>query len=363
MIPKLNKPLAIQNLRPISLTSCTGKLYEHMVLNRLTPYLEDNGYIANTMFGFRSNLSAQDVLLQLKEEVIDQLDTYSKRAILALDVKGAFDNVSHDIILHHLNIYNCGEKMYQYVRNFLTDTTSTVRLGNLRSEKFTLPSKGTTQGSVISPMLFNLAMSSLPNQLKQIKGIRHALYADELTIWTTGGSTGTQQDQLQEAVQITEQYLATCGLSCAPEKSELLILRRRTRGRPPQEVPDPEVTLGGISIPKVSTLRILGLLIQKDGTGGAELEKLQRTVQQVTHLIKRVANKRHGLKQEDCIIMIQALLTSTITYGTPYVGMKNGQRNKVNILIRKALRLPWDFRRPHPRQNSSRWGFTIPGKS
>lgn len=182
-------------------------------------------------------------------------------------------------------------------------------------------------------------MSSLPNQLNQIKGIKHALYADDLTIWTTGGSTGTQQDQLQEAVRTTEQYLTTCGLSCAPEKSELLILRRRTRGRRPQEIPDPEVTLGGISITKVSTLRILGLLIQKDGTGGAELEKLQRTVQQITHLIKRVASKRHGLKEEDCIAMIQALLTSTITYGTPYVDMKNGQRQKVNILIRKAYKI------------------------
>ncbi|KAH6948013.1 hypothetical protein HPB50_022448 [Hyalomma asiaticum] len=101
-------------------------------------------------------------------------------------------------------------------------------------------------------------------------------------------------------------------------------MRRRTRGRRPPESPDPDVTMGGISIPKVSTIRILGLLIQKDGIGGAELEKVQRTVQQGTHRIKRVSSKPHGLKEKDCIIMIQALLTSTITYGASYVEMKTG---------------------------------------
>ncbi|KAL1467252.1 hypothetical protein MTO96_005806 [Rhipicephalus appendiculatus] len=51
-------------------------------------------------------------------------------------------------------------------------------------------------------------------------------------------------------------------------------------GRQPQQTRDPEVKAGGIVIPQVSTFRILGLLIQKDGAGGAELEKVQKTVQQ-----------------------------------------------------------------------------------
>ncbi|XP_075526601.1 uncharacterized protein LOC142558341 [Dermacentor variabilis] len=73
MIPKPNKQLSIENLRPISPTSCLGKLFEHMIHKRLTSYLEENGYFANTMFGFRQNLSTQDVFLLLKEDLIDHL--------------------------------------------------------------------------------------------------------------------------------------------------------------------------------------------------------------------------------------------------------------------------------------------------
>lgn len=114
-----------------------------------------------------------------------------------MDVKGAFDNVGHDMILFHLSAYNCGERIHNYVIDFLTDRTATVGMGDLRSDKFNVPIKGTPQGSVISSTQFNLAISSLPKKLKCIEGIGHALYADDLTLWTTGGSAGQQVDALQ----------------------------------------------------------------------------------------------------------------------------------------------------------------------
>lgn len=102
------------------------------------------------------------------------------------------------------------------------------------------------------------------------------MYADDLTMWTCTGSAGEQQDALQEAIDRTEHYLHRCGLSCAPEKSELLILKKRTRGRPPQETPDPTLTLNGVNIPKVDTLCILGLTLQKDGAGLAAIKNCKR---------------------------------------------------------------------------------------
>ncbi|KAH6929922.1 hypothetical protein HPB50_006773 [Hyalomma asiaticum] len=77
---------------------------------------------------------------------------------------------------------------------------------------------------------------------------------------------------------MTERYLAKRGLECAPEKSELLILKARTRGRTPAYVaPDPKVTLRGIHIPQVDSLRVLGLAIHKDGS---DAENLRRQVEE-----------------------------------------------------------------------------------
>lgn len=112
LIPKPNKPPSTDNLRPIFLTSCAGKLLEQIVLNRLQAYLEDHDKLPGTMFGFRSHLSTQDIVLQLKEEVLLPAARNSPTAILALDLKGAFDNVKHTAILSQLNTLDRGHRTY-----------------------------------------------------------------------------------------------------------------------------------------------------------------------------------------------------------------------------------------------------------
>lgn len=125
-----------------------GKLLEHIVLNRLQTYLEDHDKLPTTMFGFRPRLSTQDILLQLKEEVMLPATRNSPTAILALDLKGAFDNVKHAAILSQLNALDCGPRMYQYIRDFLTDRRAILKVGDLATDPILLGSRGTPQGAV-----------------------------------------------------------------------------------------------------------------------------------------------------------------------------------------------------------------------
>lgn len=57
LIPKPGKPPNIDNLRPISLTSCMGKVFEHMLMNRWQAFLEAEGLYPDTILGFRAKLS------------------------------------------------------------------------------------------------------------------------------------------------------------------------------------------------------------------------------------------------------------------------------------------------------------------
>lgn len=93
------------------------------------------------MFGFRAKLSTQDVLLQIKEEVLSNVPRNGENVIMALDIKGAFDNVSHEAILAGLDDLNCGRRVFGYVKAFLSNRTATIGLGELRSEKFHTPTK------------------------------------------------------------------------------------------------------------------------------------------------------------------------------------------------------------------------------
>ncbi|KAM7303296.1 uncharacterized protein ISCGN_013260 [Ixodes scapularis] len=337
LIPKTGKPPKLENLRPISLTSCIGKLFEHVILNRLQPYVENNNLLPPTIFGFRPHLSTQDVLLQLHEDINRQVSAHSTRAILTLDLKGAFDNVSHDIILTNLSDLNCVQRTFAYIQAFLQNRTATIGIGDLRTQPLPTPNRGTPQGAVLSPMLFNVAMMKLPAQLAEIEGVYHALYADDITIWATSGSDGEIQDALQRATDVVQRYARGGGLQCAPEKSQLLIVKKKCRNIP-YDPPQLTLTLENQVIPQVTCIRILGLFLQQDGGGSHALQRLTHTTNQILRMMGRIANRRHGLKEEDATRLIQALIISRVTYSVPYLTLKPREREKLEVLIRRSYK-------------------------
>ncbi|KAG0429136.1 hypothetical protein HPB47_023926 [Ixodes persulcatus] len=159
----------------------------------------------------------RDVLLQLKNGILDYRGTAHTRTVLALDLKRAFGNVSHDTILEGLARARCGRCTCKYV-------IATIGIGDQRSGIILLTGRGTPQRLVLSPGVFNIAMAGLPSILNNISRIRPSLYADDITVWVESGSDGEIQNALQIAADATQEYARTAGLSCAADKSELLLI-------------------------------------------------------------------------------------------------------------------------------------------
>lgn len=101
-----------------------GKVFEIFVTNRLVNYLEDNDMVPHTMLGFRTGLYTQDSFLILREEVLKNIPKRGEYLILALDLKDAFDHVSHQAILEALNELHCGARTYSYVKACLSNGTA-----------------------------------------------------------------------------------------------------------------------------------------------------------------------------------------------------------------------------------------------
>lgn len=162
------------------------------------------------------------------------LDGYSRdtKALLGLDLEKAFDNIKHEFILETVANLELGPRLYNYIRSFLSGRKARLRIGNFLSEHVLLGHRGTPQGSVISPALFNLCMIGLSKRLASVDNIKHTIYADDITIWCVGGSEGRVQDAMQEAVVEVESYLRPTGLRCSPAKSELLLYRKERGSRP-----------------------------------------------------------------------------------------------------------------------------------
>lgn len=341
LIPKPNKPPGIDNLRPISLTSCMGKVLEHVLNRRWTEFMETKELYPPTMLGFRAKLSTQDAMLMIHKDLLEAPSKVDNRAILGLDVKSAFDNVLHSAILKQVETLGLGKRTYAYIRAFLTDRTARLQVGELQLEERKLGSMGTPQGAVISPFLFNLVMIPVARRLSQLEHVRHTIYADDVTIWVKGGPTGRIEECLQAAVRQVEEGLRGTGLHCSPQKSELLILPPSGRNRKSAEAEAAKIsvqTSDGADIPRVSEIRVLGMHINT-GTGNhAALTKITTKIGIASRLVKQITSRRSGLREENLLRLLQSFVVSHVAYVGAFHRWQQHEKDKINAAIRKAYK-------------------------
>ena len=67
------EPKDTASYRPISLTSCLGKILEKIVADRLMNIMEKRGLINDNQSGFRQNRATTDQVLKLVQSASDQL--------------------------------------------------------------------------------------------------------------------------------------------------------------------------------------------------------------------------------------------------------------------------------------------------
>ncbi|XP_075723300.1 uncharacterized protein LOC142765710 [Rhipicephalus microplus] len=160
------------------------------------------------MLGFWAKLCTLDAMLLLKNEIVDrQLPTLDNRAGLGLDVQGAFDSVRHSAIFRQVYHFHMGEKTFSYIKDILTNCTTRLVAGELQLPFKQSGSMGTSQRWVICSLLFNLVIIGVARRLERVRNIKYTIYADDITLWSTGGSDSQIEVALQEAVVTTEKHL------------------------------------------------------------------------------------------------------------------------------------------------------------
>ena len=93
------------NYRPISLLPNICKLFEKLIKNRLSKFLEKNKCLFSRQFGFRNKHSTTHVLIDLTETSRKAIDDNEFACGVFLDFKKVFDAVNHGILLKKLEHY------------------------------------------------------------------------------------------------------------------------------------------------------------------------------------------------------------------------------------------------------------------
>ena len=161
-------PKANGGTRRLGIPTVMDRLIQQAIHGVLSKIWEPD--FSNFSYGFRPKRSAHDALKQANKYINE-----GYHWIIDLDLKSFFDRVHHDKLMHLVSRKVQDKTLLKLLRRYL-------KSGTLEHNKITPRRVGTPQGGPLSPLLSNILLNELDQELQR-RGHRFVRYADDCSIF------------------------------------------------------------------------------------------------------------------------------------------------------------------------------------
>ena len=152
--------------RGISLMAHKGNLLERLILNRLNPALGDVIIPAN-QFGFTTKCGTQDAILISRLLGINATKRHTGLVRGYIDLTKAYDKVNRGLLWQILRLYGVPEEIVVVVIAFHDAAQAVLQLNGEIVPTHIPLNRGLKQGSVLSPILYNIFFGVLTGEFEK----------------------------------------------------------------------------------------------------------------------------------------------------------------------------------------------------
>lgn len=197
-------------LRPLGIPTVRDRVVQGAVRKVIEPIFERE--FADSSHGFRPGRGCKDALAA----VWTGLAKEGRQWVVDADIKGYFDNISHDRLMERIEERIADSRVLALIRMFLTQ-------GIMEDGKCWEPELGTPQGGVISPLLANIYLNPLDHLMRQ-HGAHMVRYADDFVVLCTS------QEEAEAMLAIIRNWMIENALALHPTKTRLVNLTQPGEG-------------------------------------------------------------------------------------------------------------------------------------
>ena len=317
----------VSNYRPISTLLSVNKIFEKLTYNRIIAFVDRYSLICDNQYGFRRNKGTTDAIFEVVKFASDGLNNGEFVVFVFLDLKKAFDSVSHSLLIRKLFRMGFRGNILQFLESYLSERYQSVNIGNLNSE-FLKVKHGVPQGSILGPILFILFI----NDVFGLDCDFITLFADDAVFGLKGKKFDALMIKLQIFINSLSSWLSLNNLVPNTEKTSLMLFSFRKLN-----ANLPNVMFNNASLKWVDNIKYLGLILDNKLNFGLQINKIENEISRSKGIIYRLS----GFCSRN--VLLKLYYSLVLTYGSQNIliwgGVSANKLNKIQILMNKTLRI------------------------
>ena len=328
---------AIENYRPITVLPIFSKIFEKLTLIRMMSFIKRHQILTPCQYGFREGRSTTYVIINLMSHLIPAYHAKVYSACFFLDLRKAFDTISHRLLLLKLEHYGFRGHCLQYLRSYYTNRKQYVYINGQASDMMTI-THGVPQGSILGPLCFNIFINDLPLAVDE----HTVLFADDAAFVITAPTERELYNKIHKLFADLTTYLNENLLIANSKKSKLMMFS----SRPTHDLPD--FVFFGERIEWVGEIKYLGLTITNKLCFAKHIDNVTLNISRITGALSNLT----GIIPMQILIRLYYalayphLINHIVVWGSAPLCHLNSLSVRVNNLLRVILGIKWINGRP-----------------